>query len=320
MVFSALGIFWIAALNLCFSLKCVGSVAMPPRFMISSLHGVKVKGQLDRNLAGDEAFVFMKNAQVTKDGSIQVTKICPRDFIHELNDYLARKVNSSILFFVPDKGTEIEDVFLQCKNLQYSLNCTVIPCLYTPHDIAHSCLSKDVNKIADERYIAPSKKLLGATIHNFMNRIQCPVNFLAHGYGACFLFRLNELKLNSNKPIVSNLFLAAPVLGHDFFSPINKLSDSGSAVKELCRKIHIFYAKDDSVLKKFVKESKKGNGEKLDLLGLLGPIAGERSISKLNCNCISFLADPFRQHIYFDSEKCLDYMKGKLLDGEEENI
>lgn len=194
----------------------VGSV-VTPHFMISSLHAVTARGQLEKDLVKNEALVFLKNIHVTNDTkNFQVTKVNSKDFVDEVNTYLSDKTNSSVLFFIPDADTDLDEVFYQCETLQRSVQSTVIPCIYTKHDTAHFSIFKDVNKIADEYYIAPSLGALRSAVSKVADGIRYPLNILAHGYGARVLSRFDELKLNCKSPRFSNLFLAAPVLGSDY--------------------------------------------------------------------------------------------------------
>jgi hypothetical protein len=291
-----------------------------PHFMISSLHAVTARGQLEKDLVKNEALVFLKNIHVTNDTkNFQVTKVNPKDFVDEVNSYLSEQTNSSVLFFIPDADTDLDEVFYQCETLQRSVQSTVIPCIYTKHDTAHFSIFKDVNKIADEYYIAPTLGALRSAVSKVADGIQYPLNILAHGYGARVLSRFDELKLSCKSPKFSNLFLAAPVLGADFFSqkkkktetpPIADSAVSGVNVKKFFNHVHVFYDKDDRILQGYSKELEHESGKETDLLGSRG--APEGGLEQLNCNKISFWADPFRHHIYFNSKKCVDYINRNL--------
>ena len=284
-----------------------------PHFMISSLHAVTTRGQIEKDLVKNDALVFLKNIHVTNDTkNFQVTKVSSKDFVKEVNSYLGQKENSSVLFFIPDAGIELDEVFYQCEQLQRSVDSTVIPCIYTKHDTAHFSIFKDVNKIADDYYVAPSTASLRSAVSKVADGIRYPLNLLAHGYGARVLSRFDELKLSCKSPKFSNLFLAAPVLGTDFFSKEpTPIVDSGKNVKKFFNRVHIFYDKDDRILKGYSNDLKQENGiETPELLGSSGTKDG--GLELLNCNQLSFWADPFRHHVYFNSKKCLNYINCNL--------
>lgn len=144
-----------------------------------------------------------------------MTKITSKDFIDEVNAYLATRANSSILLYIPDANTDLEDVFKQCEKLQCNVDSTIIPVIYTPRDAAHFSISKDVNVLADEYYIAPSKELLQSTVKKVIYGIKYPKNVLAQGFGTRFFSRFNEIDIESKEPILSNLFLSASLLNKD---------------------------------------------------------------------------------------------------------
>jgi hypothetical protein len=134
------------------------------------------------------------------------------------------------LLYIPDSNSDIEDVFKQCEKLQCNVDTTVIPVIYTSQDAAHFSISKDVNLLADQYYIAPKKELLQGTVKKVIDGIVYPKNVLAQGFGARFFSRFNEIGIESKKPALSNLFLSAPILEKNFFSPKNKVdSVSGPA-------------------------------------------------------------------------------------------
>jgi hypothetical protein len=48
------------------------------------------------------------------------------------------------------------------------------------------------------------------------------------------------------------------------------------------------------------------------LLGSEGPSNEEKCLFPLDCNKLPFWTDPFRNHYYFHSKRCTDYINRKL--------
>jgi hypothetical protein len=144
------------------------------------------------------------------------------------------------LLYIPDANSDLEDVFKQCEKLQCSVDSTVIiPVIYTPQDAAHFSISKDVNLLADQYYIAPKKELFQGTVKKCLDGILFPKNVLAQGFGARFFSRFNEIGIESKEPTFSNLFLSAPILEKNFFSPSDKadsVSGPAASVKNVFKR------------------------------------------------------------------------------------
>ena len=354
---------------LCWYLSATTAIYLPPKFVISSIHGISLQGQSEKDLVKSEGLAFL-NQIIThdhKNGSsckllsrnnesdpYGANKLSTKKFINDLNDELSKKNNCSVLFFIPDINLDLDEIFIESYELQRKMeNTIVIPCLYTKSDALHFAVSRNINDRNDDNCV-PSKRKLSSSITSIINGINHPINVIAHGFGARALSRFNELNIphttktwtTNNKPLFTNLFLAAPALESDFFvnpenrnHPPQKLDETnlllkndkgivpittsakriyswsnekaGKSAMEAFSNIHIFYDQQDRVLE-------PGGG----LLGQFGPLKndkttilddeGEKKISKLNCNPYSFWVDPLQHHNYHYSTGCIDYMKDKL--------
>ena len=280
-----------------------------PQFMISSPRAIIERGQLVRDLDKDDTLIFLTDVQTTSDArKFQVTKVTSKKFIDDLNSHLCDKNNSSVLFFVPDDGTELDEVISQCEKLQRSVRSTVIPCIYTHHDRTFFSLMKGANQSHHGKYSRRTTRSLGSKITKIADGINFPLNILAVGYGAQVLSRLKDLKLTSKEPIFSNLFLAAPALAADFFANKEQSGDSerGIQATNFFRRVHVFYDKDDKVLRRYSEGLEIENGIEVGLMGSTRP--PDEIFGRLNCNRFAFWEDPYRHHIYFQCKKCLDYI------------
>jgi hypothetical protein len=160
-----------------------------------------------------------------------------------VNTYLASiGGNSSILLYIPDLNSDLEDIFKQCEKLQCNVDTTVIPVMYsTSQDVAHFSISKDINLLADQCYIAPKKELLQGTVKKVIDGIVYPKNFFPKVLELVFSPDLMKLALRARN------LKSAPILEKKIFSPKNKtdsVSGPAASVKNVFNRLEtlLFYS------------------------------------------------------------------------------